>query len=91
MTLGDILWEAASKDLAWNKKNGLLYYEFINDEGKFEIKLSASIEKEAFIECSCPYTGLESEKNYLRLYFLSMVFNSAIYGMRRLKNKKIKK
>jgi len=89
LTLGDILWEAASKDLAWNKKHKLLYMELVKD-GKFEIKLSSSLEKDAYIECSCPDDGKEESKNYLRLYFLSMAFNAAIYGMRRLKNKKIK-
>lgn len=90
MTLGDILWEAASKDLAWQKKHKLLYMEFVKD-GKFEIKLSSDLEKDAFVECSALDDGNEETKNYLRLYFLSMVFNAAIYGMRRLKNKKIKK
>jgi hypothetical protein len=38
---------------------------------------------EATIECSVPYNGLEEEANYARLYFLSMAFNSAVYGMKR--------
>lgn len=90
MTLGDILQQAAIKDFAWEGKNGVMYSELIVN-GKFQIKLSCSIEKDAFAECECMDDGKEETYNYLRLYFLSMVFNAAIYGMRRLKNKKIKK
>lgn len=90
MTLGDILQQAAVKDLAHNHMNGMLYSELVVD-GKFEIKFTCDKFKEASIECSVPDKGTEEEKNYLRLYFLSMVFNAAIHGMKRMKHKKNKK
>lgn len=89
MTLGDILSQAAIKDLAAVKKQGLLYTEF-SKEGKFEIKLSSKTHPDAFIECSIPDKNSEEEKNYLRTYFLSMVFNAAIHGIERSKHKKKK-
>lgn len=90
MTLGDILKEAAKRNLSASKKltpggdvkSSLRYSEFVKD-GKFEIKLSSSEDAEAYIECSVPDAGTEEEKNYCRLYFLSMVFNAAIHGMKR--------
>lgn len=84
MTLGDILTEATVKDLAGGKKNQLLYQEYVKD-GEFKIKLSSGTDTDAYIQCSVPDKGLEEEKNYLRAYFLSMVFNAAIYGMKRKK------
>jgi hypothetical protein len=68
-------------------KGDLVYTEFLKGD-KFEIKLSSKKDREAFIECSVPDKGTEDEKNYLRLYFLSMVFNAAMYGMKRKKNKR---
>lgn len=89
MTLGEILSQAAVKDLAGANKKDLVYTELVKG-GKFEIKLQSLSDKEAYIECSVPDKNTEEEKNYLRLYFLSMVFNAATYGMKRLrKNKKL--
>jgi len=90
MDLGEILKQAATKDLSHNGKKGIAYTELINS-GKFEIKLSSSVYPEAFIECSLPNVTTEEEKNYLRIYFLSMIFNAAIYGTKRLNYKKSKK
>lgn len=91
MALGEILQMAAAKDMASpEKKNGLLYSEFLK-EGRFEIKLSSSKFKDAFIECSVPDKGTEEEKNYCRIYFLSMVYNAAIHGMKRMNYKKGKR
>lgn len=90
MTLGDIFKQAAIRDLAGNGANGILYSEQYKD-GKFHIKLSSRENEEAFVECTLPREGTEDERNYLRTYFLSMVFNSAINGMKRLKQKKKKK
>lgn len=87
MTLGDVFRDAVKRDLAGLNKGDLLYSEFAKD-GKFEIKLSSKKDREAFIECSVPDKSTEEEKNYLRLYFLSMVFNAAMYGMKRKKNKR---
>lgn len=91
MTLGDILRVAAARDLAAASKNmGLTYIE-LTSGGNFTIKFSSTLFPEATIECSVPDKGQEDEKNYLRTYFLSMVFNAAIYGMRRKSNKKSKR
>lgn len=87
MTLGDVFQDAVKRDLAGLNKGDLLYSEFVKD-GKFEIKLFSKKDREAFIECSVPDKNTEEEKNYLRLYFLSMVFNAAMYGMKRKKNKR---
>lgn len=89
MTLGDILQSAAVKDLAGEHKNKLLYMESVK-EGRFEIKLSSMFE-EGYIECQLPNEGTEEEKNYLRIYFLSTVYNAAIHGMKRMKHTKKKK
>lgn len=88
MTLGDILQSAAVKDLSGLGKNKLLYMESVKD-GKFWIKLSSMFE-EGFLECQLPNDGTEEEKNYLRVYFLSMVYNAAIHGMKRMKHTKNK-
>ncbi len=85
MNLGDILKIAADKDLAGKNQNGLAYIETIRG-GNYHIKLFSSKHKEAFVECEIPYTGKEEEINYLRTYFLSMVFNAAVAGMKRTKN-----
>lgn len=90
MDLGQILKYAAVKDLSGNQKNQLLYTESIVED-KFEIRLTSLVNKEAFIECSIPNKDSEEEKNYLRTYFLSMVFNAAIHGMKRMKHTKKKK
>lgn len=90
MTLGDILAIAAKKDLAGENKNGLVYIELVKD-GSFCIKLSSTVFPEASIECSVPDKDSEEEKNYLRTYFLSMAFNAAVHGMKRLKHKKNKR
>lgn len=87
MTLGDVLLQAAQKDLAGVMKGKITYSEFVKD-GKFEIRLANLSDKEAYIECSVPDKGTEEEKNYLRLYFLSMVFNAAIHSTKRNKNKR---
>lgn len=90
MTLGDILTEVAQKDMAGGKKLSLLYEEKI-DNGKFKIRLIADTDRDAYIHCSIPYDvtlpveELERKKNYARSYFLSMVFNAAIYGMKQKK------
>jgi hypothetical protein len=90
MTLGDILKEVVEKDLAHKGVNGLSYAEYVKDD-LFFIELKSSIYEESFIACSIPYNGLEAEKNYLRMHFLSMAFNAAVLGMKRLnKNKKIR-
>jgi hypothetical protein len=93
MDLGDILTMAAEKDIAGGKKLSLLYEEKV-DDGKFKIRLISDTDREAYIHCSVPYdvclpdVELEGKKNYLRAYFLSMVFNAAIYGMKRKKTEK---
>lgn len=84
MTLGEILKDAAIRDMAGGKKNKLVYEEYIKD-GQFKIKLSSEIDKDAYVQCGIPDKGMEEEKNYLRSYFLSMIFNTAIYGMKRKK------
>lgn len=89
MTLGDILQSAATKDLAGENKNKLLYIESVKDV-KFNIKLSSMFE-EGFLECSLPDSGTDESQNYLRIYFLSMVYNAAIHGMKRMKHKKNKR
>jgi hypothetical protein len=90
MNLGDILKHSAVKDLAGLNKNELVYSESIKGD-LFEIRLSSLIHKEAFVECTIPNKNSEEEKNYLRIYFLSMVFNAAIHGMKRMKHTKKKK
>ncbi len=95
MTLGDILAEVASKDLAGGRKLDLLYEEKV-DDGKFRIRLISDTDRDAYIHCSVPYDvclsgeELEIKKNYARAYFLSMVFNASIRQMKREKpnNKK---
>ena len=91
MTLGDVLQQAVQKDLASNGvNNGLVYSELVK-EGRLEIKLSSTKHEEATVECSIPFNGYPEEENYLRLYFLSMVFNAAVHGMKRMKHKKNKR
>lgn len=88
MNLGDILKLAAEKDLAKRSIDGGVKYVEIIKDGRLEIKLYSNKFEDATIECSVPYTGSQEEENYLRTYFLSMVFNSAIFGMKRLRTKK---
>ena len=91
MTLGDIIQQAVQRDMAGQDlQNGLSYSELVI-ENRFCIKFSSKKHPEATIECSVPYNGTQEEENYCRLYFLSMVMNSAIHGMKRKKHKKIKK
>lgn len=85
MTLGQILEKVAEDDKAGGKKQELSYEEYVK-EGTFWIKLRSEVDKDAYIQCSVPDNGLEEEKNYLRSYFLSMVFNAAIFGMKRKKS-----
>ena len=88
MNLGDILKMAADKNLSKrNIDGGLKYIELVKD-GNFCIKLYSDKYEEATIECSVPYTGKQEDENYARMYFLAMVFNSAIFGMKRLRQKK---
>jgi hypothetical protein len=90
MTLGDILTQVAEKDLSGGKKLSPLYEEKV-DDGKFKIRLLSETDPDAYIHCSIPYDvclsyeELEGKKNYLRSYFLSMVFNAAIHGVKRKK------
>jgi len=87
MTLGDILKKGCEDDLAHLKKDAT-YEEFIKG-GSFWIRLSSKQHKEAFIECSAPFIVITEElKNYTRLYFLSMLYNAAIYGMKKQKHRK---
>lgn len=91
MTLGDILKQACNKDLAHNGKNGISYKEIFEND-KMIIRLTSTEFPESFITCEIPYNGTEESANYLRYYFLSMLFNSSIYGMKRInKNKKTKR
>lgn len=89
MTIGDVIKDAIHRDLAGVIKGSLSYTELIMD-GKFHIKLSHLKDKDAFIECSVPDDGNESSKNYLRLYFLSMAFHAAVWGMKKGKKKKFR-
>lgn len=91
MTLGDILTIAAEKDLAGGRRLSPLYEEKWAD-GKFKIRLISDTDRDAYIHCSVPCEEYDEKKyDYARAYFLSMVFNAAIYGMKRKKkNDKIK-
>lgn len=83
MTLGDIIQQAIQRDMAGKEvKNELSYNEFVVNN-RFCIKFASAKHPEATIECSVPYTGMQEEENYCRLYFLSMAFNAAIFGMKR--------
>lgn len=85
MTLGDILTEVVKKDMAGGKKLDLEYEEKYKD-GKFRIRLRSETDPDAYIHTSVPCDEGEEEKyNYARAYFLSMVFNAAIYGMKKKK------
>lgn len=84
MTLGDILTEVTNKDMAGGKKFSLVYEEKIVDD-KFKIRLFSETDPDAYIHCSVPYDGSEGAENYARAYFLSMVFNAAIFGIKRKK------
>jgi hypothetical protein len=90
MHLGQILESAALKNLCEpdkNKKIPYTYFEGIVD-GKYTIRLQSVKDRDAYLESELPGTGTEDERNYLRLYFLSMCFNSAIYGQIKIKFKK---
>ncbi len=56
-----------------------------------QIRFGSKKYPEAIIECELEYHGLISEESSLRCYFLSMVFNAAIHGMKRMNYKKGKK
>lgn len=90
MTLGDILSQVAEKDMAGGKKLSLLYEEKWKD-GKFRIRLISDTDRDAYIHTSVPCDeGNEESYNYARAYFLSMVFNAALYSVKRgKKNDKI--
>ena len=98
MSLGDVLKEVAKRDMAVGRqlqyggavKSRLVYTEELKD-GQFQIKLTSTEDKDAFIETSIPYDGSETSQNYCRMYFLSMVFNAAIAGMKRKKKDDKKK
>lgn len=90
MGLGHVLSEAAKKDLSHEGANGLIYSELVVGD-KFEIRLTSTKNPEAFIECSLPNTGKEEDENYLRMHFISMIYNAAIHGMKRMNHKKYKK
>lgn len=83
MNLGEIIQMAVTRDPAGKEaNNGLSYSEFVIDN-RFCIKFESAKHPEATIECSVPYNGTQEEENYCRLYFLSMAFNAAVYGMKR--------
>lgn len=87
MNLGQILQEACLRNLSEpikTKLNPISYQEW-EDDGKFKIELLSTDHKEAYIHCELPNLGNEQERNYLRMYFLSMCFNAAIYGMKKQK------
>lgn len=84
MALEDIFAEVAKKDMAGGKKLGLLYEEKYVD-GNIKISLRSEVDPDGYLHCTVPFDGLETTKNYARAYFLSMVFNAAIYGMKRKK------
>ena len=91
MTLGDIIQQAIQRDMAGKEvQNGLSYSELVVDN-RFCIKMASEKHPEATVECSVPYTGLQEEENYCRLYFLSMAFNAAVHGMKRRSFKSHKK
>jgi len=89
MTLGEIFKEAAKRDLSAREKKGIEYSEII-ENGRHQIRLSCEAFKEAWIETDVEEGYLEANQNYNYLYFLSMVFNAAIYGMKRMKEVKRK-
>lgn len=95
MTLGDILAEVAKRDIAGGKKLDLLYEEK-EKEGKFTIRLLSQSDPDAYIHCSVPYDvtmrrSRDETENYARANFLSMVFNAALYSIKRgKKDSKIK-
>ena len=91
MTLGDIIQMAVQKDIASQGRDNKLYYTELVKGDKIEIKFGSDKFPEASIECSAPYYGLPEDENTLRLYFLSMVFNAAIHGMKRMNHKKGKR
>lgn len=88
MTLGDILKMAAERNLSKRSIDGNLKYVEMIKDGMFEIKLYSDKYEEATLQTSVPYTGKEEDENYARMYFLGMLFNSAIFGMKRLRTKK---
>jgi len=91
MGLGGIIQMAIQRDMAGKEvQNGLSYSELVVDN-RFCIKMSSEKHPEATVECSVPYTGMQEEENYCRLYFLSMVFNAAVHGMKRRSVKSHKK
>jgi len=91
MDLGDVIQDVVQRDLAANGKDNQLYYEEIWEDGKMTIKFGSKKFPEATITCSLDYHGLLSEESSLRCYFLSMAFNAAIHGMKRMNYKKGKK
>lgn len=85
MTLGDVIMEVVKKDMAGGKKLDLDYQETYKD-GRFRVRLISETDPDAYIHTSVPCEEGEEEKyNYARAYLLSMVFNAAIYGIKRKK------
>lgn len=89
MTLGEIFRQAAQQDLSAREKKGIEYFETI-ENGRHQIRLSCEAFKEAWIQTDVEDGFIEANRNYNYLYFLSMVFNAAIYGMKRSKEMKRK-
>lgn len=87
MTIADVFKDAISRDLSGVLKGQVTYNEMVIGD-KFKITLKHIKDRDAFIQCEAPDNGLEDERNYLRLYFLSMVFNAAIWGMKKMKSNK---
>jgi len=90
MTLGEVFATAATRDGATDSltapKESPRRYTELSVEGRFVVKLTSTQDPDAYIECSLPDTGSESDKNYCRMQFLSMAFKAAIAGMKRKKN-----
>lgn len=101
MGLGEVLTQAAKMDLSGQKeltfggatKSRMRYSEEITEDGRFQIRLCSTVagEEEVYIENSIPNDGSETSQNYARMYFLSMVFNAGLYGMRKQKQTDKKK
>lgn len=89
MTLADVFKEAIKRDMSSSGFNQMFYRE-IEDGGKLQITFGSNKFPEATIEVILPSNGKPEEENYARIYFLSMVFNAAIYGMKRKKDSKNK-
>lgn len=90
MHLGEIFASAALKNLCEpnrEKQTPYMYFEGIVD-GKYTIRIKSTKYREGLLETALPNSGTEDERNYLRMLFLSMCFNSALYGQIKKKFKK---